>query len=328
MSLTVVRFFKHVDSFIDYRRSVYEVSEQTIKSNLIDLHLFKDFVKEHHYDYINGPAVMAFQYHLKNQCLNCGPSINRKIFTLKSYGRFLKLEQVPDADSLPFRDVLKIRSGYCNRPNALTTKQVRSLFDSIDCSSFIGIRNYAVYALMYDLGLRVGEVQRLDLNHLNLNIRCLSVIGKGKRLRTLYLNKEMVRILSAWIAVRNRFLNSDKIDALFISKKGLRLSIRTMEDNWQKILYNTDLQFSFHVVCHSLRHSFASHLNDQGVDIFIIQNLLGHSSPRSTQIYIHPAEKRVRRALDNLPGVKLVSRLISSGTLKLTFQTPSQSSRK
>lgn len=328
MSITVARFFKHVDSFVDYRRSVYEVSEQTIKSNLVDLQLFNQFVKEHRYEYITGPAVMAFQYHLKNQRLNCGASINRKIFTLKSFSRFLYLEQVAGVDSLPFRDVLKIRGGYRNRPNALTKKQIRFLFDAIDRSSFLGVRNYAVYALMYDLGLRVGEVHRLDLNHLDLKNRRISVIGKGKRKRTLPLNKEMTRVLSDWIAVRQHFLNSDRVDALFISKKGLRLSIRTMEDNWQNILDDAGLDFPFHVVCHSLRHSFASHLNDQEIDILVIQSLLGHSSPRSTQIYIHPSEQNVRRALDSLPGVKLVSRLISSGKLKLTFQTPFRSRRK
>jgi integrase/recombinase XerD len=324
MPLTAVRFFKHVNSFMDYRRSVYEVSEQTIKSNSTDLRLFKDFVKEHHCAHIDGPAVMAFQYHLKKQRLNCGPSINRKIFTLKSYGRFLKIEDVAGAGLLPFHDVLKIRGGYRNRPNALTLKEIRFLFDSIDRSSIIGIRNYAVYALMYDLGLRVGEVHRLDLDHLDLKNRRITVTGKGKRRRKLPLNKEMVRVLAEWIAVRNRFLNNDKN---FISKKGLRLSIRTMEDNWQNILDHAGLQFSFPVVCHSLRHSFASHLNDRGVDILVIQSLLGHSSPRSTQIYVHPAEQRVRRALENLPGVKKMSRLISSGTLKLTFQTPFRSSR-
>lgn len=328
MSLTVARFFKHVDSFVDYRRTVYEVSEQTIKSNLIDLQLFNQFVKEHRYEYITGPAVMAFQYHLKNQRLNCGASINRKIFTLKSYSRFLNLEQLTGVDSLPFRDVLKIRGGYRNRPNALPKKQIRFLFDSIDRSSFLGVRNYAVYALMYDLGLRVGEVNRLDLNHLDLKNRWVSVTGKGRRKRTLSLSKEMICVLSDWIAVRKHFLNSDRIDALFISKKGLRLSIRTMEDNWKNILKSTGLVFPFPVVCHSLRHSFASHLNDQQVDILIIQSLLGHSSPRSTQIYIHPSEQCVRHALDNLPGVKLVARLISSGKLKLTFQTPFRSNRK
>ena len=328
MSITVARFFKQVESFVYYRRSVYEVSEETVKSNLIDLHLFKDFVKEHRYEHINGPAVMAFQYYLKNQRLNSGASINRKIFTLKSYGRYLQIEQVADVASLPFRDILKIRGGYRNRPNALTTKQIRFIFDSIERTTILGVRNYAVYSLMYDLGLRVGEVYRLDLSHLDLKNRQISIISKGKRKRNLPLNKEMVRVLSDWLAVRKKILNNDKIEALFISKKGHRLAIRTMEDNWQNILDNAGLKFSFPVVCHSLRHSFASHLNDQGVDILIIQSLLGHSSPRSTQIYIHPAEQRVRYALDNLPGVKIVSRLISSGKLKLTFQTPFCSSRK
>jgi site-specific recombinase XerD len=328
MLLTASRFFKHVDSFVDYRRTVYEVSEETVKSNLTDLQLFKNFIKEHRYDHITGPAVMAFQYYLKNQRLNSGASINRKIFTLKTYGQYLNIEQIKGVDSLPFRDVLKIRGGYRNRPNALPKKQIRILFDSIVRTTILGVRNYAVYSLMYDLGLRVGEVYRLDLGHLDLKNRQISIIGKGKRKRNLPLNKEMVRVLSDWLAVRKKILNNDKIEALFISKKGLRLAIRTMEDNWQKILDKAGLKFPFPVVCHSLRHSFASHLNDQGVDILVIQSLLGHSSPRSTQVYIHPAEQRVRCALDNLPGVKIVSRLVSSGKLKLTFQAPFRSSRK
>jgi site-specific recombinase XerD len=328
MPFPILRFFKYVDSFVEYRRTVYDVSEETVRSNLIDLRLFQDFVKERHHKTINGSVLMSFQYYLKHDRCNSGASINRKIFTLKSYGRYLQMEQAPAADTLPFRDILKIRGGYRNRPNALTKNQIRKLFDSIDRGTMLGIRNYAVYAMMYDLGLRVGEVHRLDLTHLNLQSRQINVIGKGRRKRTLPLNSEMIRILSDWLAVRKQFLHSDTETGLFISKKGLRLSIRTMEDNWQRIVAGSGQEFLFPVVCHSLRHSFASHLNDQDVDILVIQSLLGHSSPRSTQIYIHPSEQRVRQALDNLPGVKLVSQLVSAGRLKLSFQKPFQSARK
>jgi len=77
-------FFNHIENFMDYRKTIYEASEQTIKSNRIDIRLFKDFLDTKQYNYINGKAVIDFQYYLKQQRLNCGSSINRKIFTLRS----------------------------------------------------------------------------------------------------------------------------------------------------------------------------------------------------------------------------------------------------
>ena len=116
------------------------------------------------------------------------------------------------------------------------------------------------------------------------------------------------------------FFNSWLTPALFVSKKGNRLAIRTMEDNLKKILLQTDLHVPFNITCHTLRHSMASHLNDKDVDILIIQSILGHLSTRSTEPYIHPSHERIRKAMDKLPGIKYVKKLIRKGELKLRFQ--------
>lgn len=111
MAVAAAQFFNHIDAFVDYRKTIYETSDETIRSNCIDLNLFEDFVKERKTEFIDGPTVMSFQYYLKKQRNNSGPSINRKIFTLRSYGHFLRLQEVPKADKLPFYDVLKVRGG-------------------------------------------------------------------------------------------------------------------------------------------------------------------------------------------------------------------------
>lgn len=320
MAVAAAQFFSHINAFVDYRKTIYETSDETIRSNRIDFNLFRDFVKERKPEFIDGPTVMSFQYHLKKQRNNSGPSINRKIFTLRSYGHFLRLQEVPKADKLPFYDVLKNRGGYRQQPDALTHRQVKTLFDSIDRSNFLGLRDYALYALMYSLGLRVGEVYKLNLQDIDLNKKTLTVLGKGKRRRELYLNGEMVQVLSEWLAVRHNFKNSELTDALFISKKGNRLAIRTMEDNMKKLVDRLGLEVHFTVTCHTLRHTFASHLNDNGEDILVIQSLLGHASPRSTRIYIHPSQKRIRQALENLPGVIYLNQLLESSALNLSFQ--------
>ena len=310
-------FFNYVEKFMEYRKDVYEASDQTIKSNRIDIQLFKDFLDMKDYQYIDGHAVMDFQYYLKQQRLNCGSSMNRKLFTLRSYSRYLTLEQIPNVNTLPFYDVLKCRQGYRTRANALSKEQVKTIFESIDRDSYLTVRDYAVYALMYKLGLRVGEVHKLNLGNIDFDNRKITVLGKGNKRRTLYIDDEMTAILMQWIAVRKQFLNYDISNALFISKKGNRLAIRTIEDNFSKIIEKLNLNVPFNVTCHTLRHSFASHLNDEEVDILVIQDLLGHATPRTTSdYYIHPSEKKVREALEKLPGVIYMNQLVQSGLLK------------
>jgi len=316
-------FFKHVDSFIDYRQTVYEASEQTTRSNIIDLNLFKNYLNEQKLKTITGKAVMGFQVYLKKQRLNSGSSMNRKLFSLRSYSTYLKTLDIDGTEKLPFKDILKIRLGYSNGPQALTVDQVKIFFEHIDKESYLGIRDYCIYAFMYNLGLRIGEVYSLKLNSIDIKARKLTVIGKGRKRRTLHITNEMAEIITDWLSVRTYFLNSDKIENLFISKKGNPISIRTIEDNFKKIFKVSKINTYFNVTPHTLRHSFASHLNDKDVDILILQSLLGHSTPRSTEIYIHPSEKRVREALEKLPGVKYINQLIDSGALR--FQKPYKS---
>jgi site-specific recombinase XerD len=320
-ALNTDTFFSHVQPFMEYRKTVYEVSDETLRSNRTDLSLFERFLKKRKINTITGPAVMNFQVYLKKDRNNSGASVNRKIFTLRSYGKYFKLAEPESAQELPFQDVLKIRMGYRDGPHALSIDQIKRFFESIDRTTCLGIRNYAVYGLMYGLGLRVGEIHSLDLENLNLEENTLHVIGKGKRRRVMHLSGELPQILAEYLAVRPNFMNSKTSCALFMSKKGNRLSIRTMEDNFKKILVRSAITTWFKITCHTLRHSFASHLNDEGVDIMVLQSLLGHSTPKSTQIYIHPSMQKVREALERLPAVVYMNQLYDTGALKLTFQT-------
>jgi site-specific recombinase XerD len=328
MSMPANMFFQHIDAFFEYRRNIYEISDQTLKSNRIDLALFENFIRSQKQPIIDGPAVIDFQYHLKEQRKNCGGSINRKLFTLRSYANFFKLRDAKNAATLPFYDVLKIRQGYRCRPNALTPQQIEAFFKTIDDTTILGIRDYALYALMYQLGLRVGELHNLDLQSLDFESAKITVMGKGRKPRTLHLNNELVEILSHYLAVRELFLNSWLTNALFVSKKGHRLAIRTMEDNFKKILLQTDFKLPFNVTCHTLRHSLASHLNDNDVDVLVIQSILGHSSTRSTEPYIHPSQERIRLAFEKLPSVIYVKELIKTGVLNLNFQKPYRPKRE
>ena len=102
MAVASDNFFRHFDDFFNYRNDIYEISPQTVKSNRVDLDLFKNFICSQKLQTIDGLAVIDFQYYLKKQRQNCGASVNRKLFTLRSYGNFLKLYDLPCADALPF----------------------------------------------------------------------------------------------------------------------------------------------------------------------------------------------------------------------------------
>ena len=186
------------------------------------LNLFKNFIESQNQKTICGPAVIDFQYYLKNQRHNCGASLNRKIFTLRSYANFLKLYNPAKADSLPFYDVLKKRSGYRKLPGALTPQQIKRLLKQIDTHTILGIRDYAVYALMYQLGLRVGEVYSLNLENIDLKKNKIIVIGKGNKPRSLHINSELCDILCQYLAVRDQFYNSWLIAPNFASHRGVR----------------------------------------------------------------------------------------------------------
>ncbi len=320
MAVASCDFFGHIETFFHYRKSIYETSDQTIRTNRIDLQLFKNFVNNGGYSIIDGSTIMDFQYFLKEKRNNAGGSINRKIFTLRRYAQHLRLIDVEAAETLPFDSILKIRGGYKNRPQALTCRQTQRLFVNIDRSTILGIRDYAVYSLMYLAGLRVGEVHRLDLESIDLDLQNLSVIGKGNKVRNLHLHDELRQVLTEYITVRSTFYNHADSTALFVSKKGNRLAIRTIEDNFKKIVTRTDLGAHFPVVCHTLRHTFASHLNDNEVDILVIQSLMGHSTPKSTESYIHPSLQKIRKAMEKLPAVIFMNKLIEQGILNLQFQ--------
>lgn len=184
----------------------------------------------------------------------------------------------------------------------------------------MGLRDYAIYAMMYLAGLRVGEVHALNIDSIDLEKKSLLVIGKGQKERTLHLTDELFQVISEYLAVRQHFYNSSKTEALFISKKGNRLAIRTMEDNFKKLVNTSGVKERFKVTCHTLRHTFASHLNDKEVDMLVIQSLMGHASSRSTEPYIHPSYRRIKEAMERLPGVIFMKKLLEEQQIPFSFQ--------
>jgi len=314
-------FSQNIESFLEYRRRIGYTTSETVRSDRIDLKLFERFMIDNNIKYVSGKTVISFQDYLVNERGNCPASVNRKIFTLRAYQKFLELNEVGNACNLPFKKVLKIRDCRPYRPNFLKENEIQMFFGAINSNSVLGLRDYAIYALMYLLGLRVGEIHRLNLDDINWNENEITITGKRNQKRTLSLNNEIKTIVEKYLAVRTYIYKSEKCNALFISKKGNRIAIRTIEDNFKKLVNAALPDKRFPVTCHTLRHTCATMLNEKGVKILTIQNILGHSTPKTTMnYYLHSTEERMRDALERLPLVCFIDELISSGKIKLTYQ--------
>lgn len=317
----IKEFSDNVDSFLDYRSRIGYTTSETVRSDRIDLNLFVRFMKDNQIEYIKGKTVITFQDYLVNERKNCPASVNRKIFTLRAYQNYLELNDITCSHTLPFKKILKIRDCRPYRPNFLKENEIQTLFGAINTNSVLGLRDYAVYALMYLLGLRVGEVFRLNLDDINWIENEITVTGKRNQQRILVLNNEIKTILENYLGVRNYIYKSEESDALFISKKGNRLSIRTIEDNFKRLAEVSLPDKRFAVTPHTLRHTCATMLNEKGAKILTIQNILGHASPKTTMnYYLHSTEARMRDALEKLPLVTFINELITNGTIKLSFQ--------
>jgi len=322
MSLTLTQLNEHIEPFLEYRSQAGYTRPSTSRSDAIDLRLYTNFMHNNNYDTISGSSLIGFQQYLSGVRHNAPASVNRKIFTLRSFQSYLDLKGVENADALPFKKVLKIRAPRPYRPNFLTREEIKTLFETINKNSVLGLRDYAAFSLMFLLGLRVGEVNRLNLDDMDWQNDTIIVTGKCNVQRTLILTKEIKTILENYLAVRDNIFKANENSALFVSKKGKRLAIRTMEDNFKKLFESTAIQKRFKVTPHTLRHTCATLLNEKDVKILTIQNILGHSNPNTTiNYYLHTTERKMREALEKLPLTLFLNELIDSGEIKLTFQS-------
>ena len=167
-------------------------------------------------------------------------------------------------------------------PKNIDQEQIGKLLDN-HSNEPIDIRDRAMLELMYSSGLRLSELQGLDLNHVNLQSREVRVLGKGSKERILPVGHQALEAIKDWLRVRLRFNPTD--DALFVSSQGGRLTQRAIQKRME--IWGVKQGLSTHLNPHKLRHSFATHMLEASSDLRAVQELLGHSNLATTQIYTH-----------------------------------------
>ncbi|HJP28461.1 MAG TPA: tyrosine recombinase [Dehalococcoidia bacterium] len=218
-------------------------------------------------------------------------SVSRKLSALKSFFRFLSRSGVVELDQ---SDLVTGPKKEQKLPVIASSFEIDHLLDEPDTATDAGIRDRALLELLYGAGLRVSEANAMDLADVSVESKEVRVIGKGAKPRVVLFGEQGARWLDNYLTdVRGKFVSRRSDSAVWMNQSGGRLSTRSIQRTVKKYAEAAGLDPEFHT--HSLRHSFATHLLDGGADLRVVQDLLGHSSPATTQIYTHVSTEQARK---------------------------------
>ena len=220
-------------------------------------------------------------------------SVRRKVSTIRSFYKWLRQENKLEND--PFFGVTGPKAAR-RLPDILTSEDIDRMTNAADGREPADLRDRALLELLYAAGLRVSEVASLDVSELDVRDRSVRVQGKGKKERIGVFGEPAATALNRYLHDGRPELVSEKETALFLNRFGGRLTVRSMQTIVRKYATKAGLPAAVHP--HLLRHSFATHLLDGGADLRVVQELLGHESPNTTQIYTHVSEAKKRETME------------------------------
>ena len=267
-----------IKEYIVFISQVKNLSENTSKSyerDLKKLHLFLLDLNISEYSQISAETCSAWVGSLDSQ--NNNPkSIQRHLSSAKGFFRFLKKNNL--IESSPF-ELISAPKSSSTLPEVLSPEDVEQLLN-FKPTNMIEIRDMAIIELMYSSGLRVSETANINISDFEENKTFLRILGKGSKTRLVPMGRFAINAINNWLMEREKILNNT--DALFLNSKGTRLTVRSIQLRLKKMAVKQGLP---PIHPHMLRHSFATHMLESSGDLRTIQELLGHSSLSTTQIY-------------------------------------------
>jgi integrase/recombinase XerC len=219
-------------------------------------------------------------------------SISRKVASTRSFYKFLFKRGVIDKNPA---SLLRSPKGDKKLPKFMEYDQIEKLLNTPPQDSWLGLRDRAILETIYSCGLRISELVGIDVEDIDFVNQVIIVTGKGKKQRLCPLGSHAVYAIESYIHTRNRdadFKHNPDPKALFLNKHGQRISDRSIRRNLDGYLREAGLESS--ISPHTLRHSFATHILNNGADLRSVQELLGHKSLSTTQIYTHLTTSRLR----------------------------------
>lgn len=288
--------------FLSYIDQLHTGSAHTRGAYARDIDDFVLFLEQEgivSFDDVDRIVVMNYIASLRRKMTMHGTmkntSIARRLSSLRSFYRYSN--EYIGTKGNPF---LYIKSPKAPRriPEFLFYDEMDAFLSSFDIEEASGLRNRAMFELMYACGLRVSEVVNLHLQDIDFTDRILHILGKGDKERLVPFYEEASDLLKRYLReVRTSWMKKNNHSIVFVNQHGTGLTTRGVQYLMQK--QADTLKMSVHIHPHMFRHSFATHLLDNGADLRVVQELLGHSSLSTTQIYVHVSQDRLKNVYEH-----------------------------
>jgi integrase/recombinase XerC len=288
-----------IEAFLRYLRIERNSSELTLKSYSEDLESLREYFNDRLGTVPAVPdvtiGILREYVSYLHECQYARTTIARRLACLRTFFRYCCREKLAAAN--PAKALRTPRIGR-KLPHFLSTKQVATLLEAPPANNAPGLRDRALLETMYSAGLRVAELVALNVSDWDRDANVIRVLGKGRKERIALIGSYAARAIHRWLDERKPHpaAGSGDSQAIFLNRFGKRLSTRSVGRMLEKYLKQTGLDRI--TSPHTLRHSFATHLLDGGADLRSVQELLGHKSLTTTQIYTHVSTRRLRETYE------------------------------
>ena len=291
----------NIESFLKYLHNNKRYPETTINSYKRDLDNYYGYLEANKINYktITKEEIRNYLKYLDSLEYS-NSTVSRILSALRHFYSYLINE-----DILTSNIFKSIRNPKKERklPNFLQGDEFDRIVECIDLNTDLGIRNRLICEMLYATGLRVSELTNIKLNDINYDIKEIRVTGKGDKDRIVLFGDYCLLYLKKYLPCRDRLLNGKKNEYLLLNNQGSQLTSRGVEDIIDKCVNEAALKH--HISPHVLRHTFATDMLNNGADLKSVQELLGHSSLSTTQIYTHVTNERLRQVyLESFPRKK------------------------
>jgi site-specific recombinase XerD len=282
-----------VEEFGEYLAHNRQLAPLTVRNYTTDVAPFGDYLERRGVDSFEDIDRLVIRGYLA-WLLELGyvkASVSRKLSSLRSFYAFMKESGLVQRDE---SDLISAPKSASKLPPIANEGGISALLEAPSATTDTGVRDRAILELAYACGLRLSEIASLDLGDADLEQRQVRVIGKGSKDRVTVMGQPAVTALRRYLDRVRGGLARESQTAMFLNRGGTRLSPRSIQKLVKKyaLIAGLDLDFS----THTIRHSFATHLLDGGADLRVVQELLGHASPQTTQIYTHISTASARKA--------------------------------
>ena len=286
----------NVISFLRYLKEEKNYSKFTIINYGKDLKLFLDFLnceKISKLENVDYPIIRSYLSFLYEKDYS-KKTISRNISTLRSFFKYQKSQNMVSKNPMTFVENPKLDKRL---PKVLYTKDLETLLNTPDCNTPLGQRNCVILEMFYSTGIRVSELVNLKVSDIHFYDKKIKILGKGSKERYVLYGSVLEKKLNLYLQNGYQELNKNKSDFIFLNKNGNPLTTRGVETILDQVLKKSGL--NYHISPHVLRHTFATDMLNNGADLKIVQELLGHENLATTQSYTHVSNERLRQVYLN-----------------------------